>query len=147
MVSTEHKALLERVGALAELSGVFGAVRVGERLEAEAVGSAEPAWYRVEFEDGAVWVGLVMEDRWLSESIEAELMHTGDKIEELLDEELSDQGFEGGPLAVEHFRSEGMLFTFRSRVASGSAETVSQCLLAYEACFRQLGDMSAEEED
>jgi len=145
MVSTEQKALLERVRALGERAGVFGAIRVGECLEGEAVGSGKPARYRVEFEGDGVWVGLVMEDRWLSESIEAELMHTGDKIEELLDEELADQGFEGGPLAVEHFRSEDMLFTFRSRVPAPTPEGVARCLLAYEACFRQLGDMSAEE--
>ncbi|MBK7405452.1 MAG: hypothetical protein IPJ41_12675 [Phycisphaerales bacterium] len=114
-------------------------------------GAAEPAEYRVEHDaQGKLWVSLVTANRWLSESIETDLLHTGDKIEELLDDELVEVGFDAGPLKVEHFRSEDLLFTFRTAVPAehqDEAATASlRCLLAYEACFRQLGDMSGEKE-
>jgi hypothetical protein len=100
--------------------------------------------------DGRVAVSLVTSNRWLSESIEAELMHTGDKIEELLEEELIDQGYEG-KLTCQHYRSDDMLFTFRSEVPvkpdSNGAAGAASCLLAYEACFRELGDMETDGEE
>lgn len=145
------KTLLDRVAAAARDSGVFGPVEVkGQRLSCVAKASAEAAAYRVEPDQGRLWVSLVMADRWLSESIEADLMHTGDKLEELLEEELVDQGFTGAPLAYEHFRSDDKLFTFRSPLPvdetadpTRAADVVLRCLLAYEACFRNLGDMNA----
>ncbi len=145
-------AFFDAIKEAADRAGVFAAVRTeGDRLECRAEGSAEPAFYRVFFEEGDAWVSLVTKDRWLSESIEADLMHTGDSLEELLEEELADQGFEGETPGFEHFRSEDMLFTFRSRVPGVAepldetmVEPTSQVLLAYEACFRQLGDMSGE---
>lgn len=146
------QSLLEQIQSRAEASGVFGSVRIeGGMLVCDAKNSAEPAHYRVEFHgeggEPEVWVSLVMKDRWQSESIEAELMHTGDKLEELLDEELADIGYEGPALGFEHFRSEDMLFTFRSRVPSDDPETIGTCLLGYELTFRQLGDMDTTEED
>ncbi|MFG0306932.1 MAG: hypothetical protein ACF8Q5_12050 [Phycisphaerales bacterium JB040] len=146
------QSLLEQVRRRAEDSGVFAGVRVEDgMLVCEAKDSAEPAQYRVEpHAEGSapeIWVSLVMKDRWQSESIEAELMHTGDKLEELLDEELADLGYEGSPLGFEHFRSDDMLFTFRSRVPSDDPETVATCLLGYELTFRQLGDMDTTGDD
>lgn len=144
--------VLDDVRIAAQKAGVFGAITLEEgMLVCEAKEAAEPAQYRVRVDGGVLWVELVTENRWLSESIEADLMHTGDKIEELIDEELVDLGCDDGPLAVEHFRSEDMLFTFRSKAPlhgdARDAEIVSACLLAYEACFRQLGDMEGGEED
>lgn len=146
------QSLLEQVKDKAQASGVFGGVSLEDgMLVCEAKDSAEPAHYRVELHsDGAnpeIWVSLVMKDRWQSESIESELMHTGDKLEELLDEELADLGYEGPELGFEHFRSEDMLFTFRSRVPESDPGTVALCLLGYEQMFRQLGDMDTTEED
>lgn len=147
----ETQAFSQLVATLRERLGEdhpFAEVRVEDgRLVCRADGPEEPAFYRVEQDGDGVWVSLVTPDRWLSESIEAQLMHTGDSIEELLDEELADQGFDAGPLSVQHFRSEDMLFTFRSRVDDPSPEALLQVLLAYEACFRQLGDMNPGEED
>ncbi|MCC6677828.1 MAG: hypothetical protein IT436_11840 [Phycisphaerales bacterium] len=144
--------LLERVAEKARASGVFGSVEIkGQRLVCVAKASAEPAAYRVEVDGGKLWVSLVMADRWLSESIESDLMHTGDKLEELLEEELVDQGYTGAPLGFEHYRSDDKLFTFRSALPVDVArpdpavdtDTVTRCLLGYEACFRNLGDMNA----
>ena len=100
-----------------------------------------------------MWVSLVMADRWLSESIEADLMNTGDKLEELLDEELAEFGFEGLNTASEHFRSEDMLFTFRTSIdvpAAGLASVAPEArglLLAYEVCFSVLGNMSSDRDE
>ncbi len=148
--------LLERVRASAVDAGVFGGVKLKDgELVCEAAASAEPAHYRLGLDGNALWVSLTMADRWLSESIESDLMHTGDSMEELLEEELVEQGYEKGPLPVEHFRSDDRLFTFRSKLpmtleqagSPAAADVALQCLLAYEACFRNLGDMSAGEGD
>lgn len=157
---TAFTTFLDHIRAPAAASGLFGDITVRHgRLECAAAASAQPAFYRIELDGERVWVSLVMADRWLSESIEADLMHSGDSLEELLEEELIDQGHEGGPLSFEHFRSDDMLFTFRSPLpvfahdlsdpaaARSAAQTATRCLLAYEACFRELGDMSGGEED
>jgi hypothetical protein len=144
---------LDAIAARAKDAGVFGEVSVTETRLSCSARDAD-AHYRVDREsDGVLWVSVVTADRWLSESIETELLHSGDKIEELLEDELIDQGFEQGALRVEHFRSDDLLFTFRSPLpteslaAEKAVETAAICLLAYEACFSQLGDMGGEEED
>jgi hypothetical protein len=145
--------LLARVRAIAAEAGVFAAVTLDAgRLECAADGAAAPAAYRVDPEGDRLWVSLVTADRWLSESIEADLMHSGDKLEELIEEELVDQGEEPARVQFEHFRSDDMLFTFRTRVPAGGdadaqARRVGRYLLAYEACFRNLGDMAGEGDD
>jgi hypothetical protein len=139
--------LLKQIAEKAREAGVFGEIRVSpETLECEAKDSAEPATYRVAREDGALWVSLVMADRWQSESIESDLMHSGDKLEELLEEELVDLGYEGDPPTYQHYRSDDLLFTFRSKVPE-DADQAALWLLAYEQCFRNLGDMSAEADE
>ncbi len=155
---TDVSALLEPVAARAREAGVFGEVRLsGGRLVCEASGSAAPAEYRMEAEDGRLWVSLVTADRWLSESIETELLHSGDKIEELIDEEMVELGYAGGQLPMQHYRSEDKLFTFRSAVPvtipapspapAAEVELAVQALLGYEAAFRQLGDMDESDEE
>ena len=141
------ETLLSAVRQRAERAGVFAGteVRAGG-LVCRAKAAAAPASYRLGEEGGRVWVSLVTADRWLSESIEADLMHTGDKIEDLLEEELVEQGLHGERPAVEHFRSDDLLFTFRTPVPVVEAGRVGAYLLAYEACFRRLGDMEAGEE-
>lgn len=128
----------------------FGEISVsGHRLSAPAVGSGAPAEYRLELVGDVLWVSLVTADRWLSQSIEQDLVHTGDKLADLIHEELVELGHAGGPVPCEHFRDDEKLFTFRSRVPvrpeafgeSGAAEICTRFLRAYEACFRRLGDM------
>lgn len=149
-------ALIEGVARRAAESGVFGPVGVKDgMLVCEAKSSAAPAEYRLSVDEGKVWVSLVTADRWLSQSIEADLMHTGDKLEDLLGEELADQGYSGDALPFQHYRSEEKLFTFRSPLPldaepdagdTAAVELATRCLLAYEACFRRLGDVEAGEE-
>jgi len=164
--------LLEGVRVRAARAEVFRPVNLSPsllRLTCPAANSAEPAEFRLDVQpDRAgqprVWVSLVTANRWLSQSIEADLVHTGDKIGELLDEELADQDYDvksaalrGLKTTFEHFRSEPpfKLFTFRSALPftvelaneASSIELASQWLLAYEACFRRLGDMDAGQEE
>ncbi len=139
--------LLEKAVSLAAGTGIFGPVSLKNgQVVCHAAASAAPASYRLFVEGGRVWASLVMADRWLSESIETDLLHTGDKVEELLEEELAEQGLPAERLKVEHFRSDDLLFTFRSPLpasAGAAAEVAVKYLLAYEACFANLGDMSA----
>lgn len=152
--------LLDAAAAAARKAGVFGAVEVRGGgatpvLVCEAQNSAAPAEYRLFADGGKVYVALVTADRWLSQSIEAQLFHLGDKLEELLEEDLYDQGYERGTLPVEHFRSADKLYTFRSPLpidpaaadAPEAVTTACQCLLGYEGCFRRLGDMDAGDEE
>lgn len=147
-------ALLEQVAQRARQADVFGEVRIeGDRLVCTARDAEEPAEYRLDWDEaGGLWVSLVTANRWLSESIETDLLHTGDKIEDLILDELVDLGYDGPAPRVEHFRSDDMLFTFRSPVRAGregapDAHAAATTLLAYEACFRQLGDMSGAGEE
>lgn len=138
---------------------VFGSVEAGAGvvlLVAAAKASAAPAEYRLEWDGAkkAVYVSLVMADRWLSESIESHLVEHGDKMEELLEDELVEVGyFDRGEAPIEHiehFRSDDKLFTFRAAVPLGehvddaeATDLTVRLMLAFEACFRQLGDMEA----
>lgn len=149
--------LLMAAAKRARAAAVFGEVIVGEgRLEAAAKASAEPAFFRLGWEGSKLWVSLVTANRWLSQSIEADLVHTGDKLDELLMEELVDLGYAGAAIGFEHFRSEDKLFTFRSvvpvalgtgRPSEADVRTAAMFLLAYEACFRELGDMEEDGEE
>ncbi len=157
MICDECQALYEEVGDRARDRAVFEKVRRNDdALICRAKQVDSEAFYFASVSDGhdLVYVGLLTPDRWLSESIEADLMHKGDKIEELLEDELYDQGFEGR-LPVEHFRDEQKKYVFRSPVflpkgekldGEGMVDRVTQVLLAYEAAFRQLGDMSTADE-
>lgn len=154
MTSTVRDGLFEGVASRAREAGVFASVRVeGGRL-ACAAREVEDAEYRLDWDSsGRLWVSLVTPDRWLSGSIEGDLVHTGDKMDELVTDELVELGCDERVEAVEHFRSVDMLFTFRSPVpvegkSDADAQSVAAAfLLAYEACFSQLGDMSGEGDD
>jgi len=157
VICDECQALYEEVGDSARESGMFAKVRrTDDALICRARDVESDTTYRAEVSDehDLVWVGLYTEDRWLSESIEADLMFKGDKIEELLEEELLDQGFDAR-LPIEHFRDEEKRYVFRSPVflpkgekldGEGMVDRVRRVLLAYEATFRQLGDMSPKNE-
>ncbi|MBX3354776.1 MAG: hypothetical protein KF724_03655 [Phycisphaeraceae bacterium] len=139
------KDLAER----AKASKAFGAIELqGPRLRCAAADAAAEAWYCVEFRDDAWHLTLVTPDRWLSESIESDLMHTGDAMEELFEEELVEFGVETVPPPVRHYRSDDRLYTFDVRLPDGhDSELISRYLLAFEATFRNLGDMSGADEE
>lgn len=157
MICDECQALYEEVGDRVREARVFAKVRRNDdALLCRAMHTESEAYYfaRVADKHDMVYVGVYTPDRWLSESIEADLLHKGDKLEDLLEEELCDQGFEGR-LPMEHFRDEQKLYVFQSPVflpkgerldGEGMVDRVTEVLLSYEAMFRQLGDMAPADE-
>lgn len=136
-----------------EESGVFaGVTRTGAGVRCDAMHVEEECYYAVEAgDDGVVWVGWYTPDRWLSESVEADLVHTGDKIDELIEEELVDQGL-SVRMKLEHFRDADKVFVFRGRLQlpddpGQASSVVVRTLLAFQACFIELGDMGPDEDD
>ena len=152
------QALYEEVGDQARTDDLFEKVRRSDDAllcRGKFVDSEAHYFVQVAEEHDRVFVGLATPDRWLSESIEADLMHQGEDVEELLEEELVDQGFDE-PLKVEHYRDDAKRYTFRSAVSLPAevkldseemCERVVRVLRSYEACFRELGDMAGGEEE
>lgn len=134
-------------------AGVFENVqRTDAGLRCDAQHVEEECYYAATVEDdGSLWVGWYTPDRWLSESVEADLVHTGDKIDELLEEELVDLGL-SLKLKLEHFRNRDKVFVFRGKLdlpgdQTEATSTLVKALLAFQACFLELGDMSGDDED
>lgn len=129
----------------------------GGRLVVTPADCEHECSYRVEVDSGDVFVSWVTPDRYLSQSIEADLVYTGDDLDDIIDEELADQDGWSLPARLEpmeHFRDEAKLFTFRSKLPLVAAEVKPEhapalvaALLAYDAAIRQLGDMKEDEED
>jgi hypothetical protein len=146
-ISGDITGFLDAIAMRVRDACVFGEVRrEGARVACAAKESAAPAEYRVDVDDGRCFVSLVTADRWLNGSIETDLVHTGDKIDELFEEELVELGCDVKPPASKHYRSDDKLFTFRTLVpitgiGVKEIETASAFVLGYEACFRRLGDM------
>jgi hypothetical protein len=153
---SDTTAILDAAAQHARAADVFDNVTVRPSLlVAEARDTPAPVFYRLELGDGDIYVSWNTPDRYLSQSIEADLMWTGDDLDDLIDEELVDLGWERGRLAkLDHYRNDEMLFTFRSKVplvaasiTENDAEDLARCLLAYELAFRELGDMNESDED
>lgn len=151
-VSAETTRMLGEVARLAEQCGAFAEVRTHGGVVTCRDPIQPEAAFRIEAEGGKVYVTWTSPDRYLSQSIEAELMWTGDDLDDLIDEEVADQGRVGADLGrVEHFRNEEKLFVFRSSVPlegaiEKDAAALCKCLLAYQAAFRDLGDMKVGDE-
>lgn len=151
---TSTTQTIETIAQAARDANVFGAIECTDTtITLQAWGAAEPACYRVYLDGDCPIVELATKDRWLSESIEAELVESGDKLDELIEDELVDLGYDEslGGVSFEHYRSDDMEFVFRSKViAMDSQSQTDACVLwlrAYEQCFRQLGDMDESDED
>lgn len=159
--TSTHQTMLETLAERARAADVFKSVEIDRGLlKAHAREVESDCWYQIgplETIDrtSKLWVGIYTPDRWLSGSIEADVLHMGDKYEDLLEEELVDQGW-NARLPVEHFRDDEKVFVFRSPLEMKEdqalddetlIERVTQTLLAYEMAFRELGDMVPEEDD
>ncbi|MSR17777.1 MAG: hypothetical protein EXS00_01185 [Phycisphaerales bacterium] len=141
--------LLQRLCEEATARGVFGAAEIrNDCLHCGALHSAALATYRVHLlPTGGFRVALATSDRWLSESIETDLLHLGESMEELVSEELCELG--AAPLAgkIRHFRNDEREYVFEHDLpASGDASADERraldLLLGFEAAFRLLGDMA-----
>lgn len=148
-------AFLSTVMQKALASGRFERVeRAGDALRCWAKGAAAEAWYTLDLEGDGWAVSLLTPDRWLSESIEGDMLEGRDTAEELIDDELVEIGFAGSAQQVKHFRDDAKQYVFRSRIPGvtaaanapegADAERAAQYLLAFEAAFANLGDMQAE---
>ncbi len=159
MMTQATATLIRQLSQRAKQADRFESVELcaDEQLICTARGEDVDAHYAVWVDEDAatIWVALRTPDRWLSESIEASLMHTGDKLEELIEEELVELGFEFA-VQFEHFRDDRMLYVFRSPLAIGAEgsaddskviDRVAALLLAYEATFGNLGDMAGQTDD
>ena len=146
--------VLELIASQLKEANVFDSVEVVEHgVNAAAPGEEVDATYYLAIEEDEVFAGMQTPDRWLSGSIEGDLVHTGDKLDDLLADELYELGVTK-TLAMEHFRDEKKSFVFRSRIGQlieeagdGAGELIATILLAYQAMFIQLGDMDGEGED
>ena len=94
-------------------------------------------------------------DRWLNESIEADVEHSGDDLGELIEEELLDLDFpieRTGRPVVKHYRNDDRIYIFESDIpirmnSDEGFDTACKWLYAYEAAFRELGDMGGPSDD
>ena len=138
--------LLQTVQHHALQSGRFSQASIdGARLRCRALEAAAEAWYTVEAEGDGWAVGLETPDRWLSESIEGDMLEGRDSAEELVDDELVQVNFPNRCGKVRHFRDDAKVYVFRTAVPLSGvpdpAAGVLTFLLAFEAAFAQLGDM------
>lgn len=152
--------LLKAVRQRAEDSGAFASATVQNScLTCIAKSSAGPAEYRLCINQNELCVLLVTPNRWLSQSIEADLMHTGDDLGKLLHEELANTSYNGNPLAVSHYRSDEKLYSFRTPIPipldshgdvkadPANIETAYIVLMSYQDVFSELGDMKGDTAD
>ncbi|MFM7133399.1 MAG: hypothetical protein ACKO0W_03690 [Planctomycetota bacterium] len=151
MTSTTQ-ALLQSISREAQARGVFSKVELlADRLRCHAKDCPEPAWYELAEGASGLIVRFATPDRWLSESIESDLEHFGEDIEELVEEELAELGWRGKVPTGRHFRDDAKLYTFENGVpaADGAAQVdlALKFLLAYEAAFRNLGDVGGGDEE
>jgi hypothetical protein len=143
--------ILQTVQTHATAKGVFGKIEaLPDRLRCHAKDAPEPAWYELASTASGLTIRFATPDRWLSESIESDLMHFGDPLEELVEEELAELGWRGRVPTIKHFRDDAKLYTFENPlpdVAKADAELAAKFLFAYEAAFRALGDVGGGDED
>jgi len=149
VMSEETRSLLESVAEKARETGEFSSVSLDEEgVAARFIDAEVDAAFRVDVGADGLEVSMKTPDRWLSQSVEATLVNSGDSLEDLIDEELVDLGCEEGPLPIKHFRDEKMRYVFISPAPEGaSAETLLACLRAYERAFAPLGDFAGEDDD
>jgi hypothetical protein len=115
-------------------------------VRCKAKGAASEAWYVVDRQDDGWAVSLLTPDRWLSESIEGDMLEGRDTAEELIDDELVELGFPGKAQQVKHYRDDFKMYVFRSCIPVNAQDGAAAAtyLLGFEAAFANLGDMQAE---
>ncbi len=141
-------SLLRNCGCFESVSDAPSAVHCTDPIQPDA-------GFRLTLDEGRLWASWVSPNRYLSQSIEAEVKWTGDDIDDLIDEEVEALGWTGAKIGrFQHFRSPDMQYTFRSQLpldpAATDTDSAAQAavlfLRAYQAAFRNLGDMKPEED-
>ena len=135
-------------------AGVFADVRAEDdaiRCRARDIDS-DAHYVLTRTPEGVLMVRFETPDRWLSESVEADLYHSSDSLEELLEESLDELEWPVDSIAVttfKHYRSDELRYVFENPIPERDdpVEDALVWILAYEATFHELGDVSGEEED
>ena len=91
-------------------------------------------------------------DRWLSESVEAELYNSSDSLDELLEESLDELEWpidEAAVTSFRHYRNDDLKYVFEHVIPEhGEPEdTAATWILGYEATFHELGDVAGEQDE
>ncbi len=150
MKNNDSQRLLEAIAADATVRNLFADIRQdGARMHCLAKASAAPAHYTLEVAESQWRMALATSDRWLSESIESQLVESRDSLEELFEEELKDLDCATAAPTIRHFRDESKQYVFECTLpsASATADDVRTHFIAFESMFRQLGDMSGAGSD
>jgi hypothetical protein len=151
-VTTEFR--LENIADRLRESNAFATVvSDGACIRCRARDVESDAYYVFAVSDTRPSVRFETPDRGLSESVEAELYHSSDSLEELLEESLDELEWPIDRVPVttfRHFRSDDFLYTFENDVPVGEGdpdEAAVTWMLAYEATFRELGDVAGETDE
>ena len=134
-------------------SGRFASVElVDDGIRCRARDVESEAHYGLTRLDAGMVVRFETPDRWLSESIEAELYHSSDSLDELLEESLDELEWpvdEAPVRPFRHYRNDDLAYVFEHDVPAhgDAASTACTWLLAYEATFHELGDVAGESDD
>ncbi|WP_145073802.1 hypothetical protein [Poriferisphaera corsica] len=156
MTTTANKPFFEALAAAIAPNSEFASVIPTETALTCAAPNDVPAIYEVTLDANNIYIALHTPDRWLSESVEADLMHTGDKLEELLEDELVELNASHTKYTFQHYRDDHLRYIFRTPISFEaesdltSAVLIKQAadlLLAYQLAFVELGDMAGEDED
>ncbi len=151
MNTTNTDTTLQSIHADPSCAARFASARLsGDALQCDAKDAAAPASYTLQVTPAGWRIALSTPDRWLSESIESQLVESRESLEELFEEELKDLDWPGTPPAVRHFRDESKHYVFECtlpRMPDTAAEfgRVRTHWLAFESTFRQLGDMAGSD--
>ncbi|MAD77940.1 MAG: hypothetical protein CMJ51_01040 [Planctomycetaceae bacterium] len=134
-------------------SGRFASVEsTGDQIRCRALDVESEAFYFLGSNEHGLLVGFETPDRWLSESVEAELYHSSDTLDELLEESLDELEWpvdEAPVTNFRHYRSEDLQYVFEHPLPThGDPEdTAAIWLLAYEATFHELGDVAGGDDE
>jgi hypothetical protein len=155
-LTTGQRAAFSAAATSLRASGVFASVEVRPPgLWARPANIEADASYRIEIApDGEIAASWCSPDRYVSQSIEAQLTWTRDDLDDMLDEELVDLGWTSGKLhPLKHFRDDDQLFVFRAvlpmrgrDLGQEHGEPLARCLLAFDRVFREFGDMKGDAE-
>ena len=133
-----YDQLPESLRSLAQLTG--------DSIHLKALHDVD-AWYELKSTENGCLLALMTKDRWLSESIEGDLEHTGDELEELFEEELVELDWDGDVPPLRHFRDELRQYVFSCEWPSTKPIEIAVAIQAMVAMFTELGDMGGEDEE
>ena len=138
MMNKIYDHLPESLKSLAKISGDTINVKAPHDVD---------AWYELKPTENGCLLALMTKDRWLSESIEGDLEHTGDELEELFEEELVELDWDGPVPPLRHFRDDHRQYVFCCEWPSKVPTELAVAIKAMVATFTELGDMGGEDEE